>query len=572
MNNKVIFAYNRVSTQGQAEEGRNGLENQRHINDQAVTRLMETDSLQRLPDVIEVGSAFKGANLGDVLERVRSGYYPVGSVCVMFDQTRFSRNDFLDAALRMREITEAGLNIHFSTSGETVDAGVFQDFGQFVGLIAKAQSANEESTSRSNRTTASYQRKVDAGELVTLGALPNWIRKVWDTSGSHPRVTGFELHPDRVDVINKVFDMFIDGHGATTITRWLNDNIEPWPEFDGRRARSEVRVWRESYISKIITNPATIGRRTFNVGKSNESVVDNYFPAVVTLEKYYQAKQIKQSKARGNSGGTKYPVNFMKGLVKCGYCGANFGIQNFKNPNKGSSIRCTAYAKNEVSRDVCAGGTSPSRYLEQTIIEYCSDVINYNSIFKSQKVDTGELEANIHQHKATISDVDIKLTRLEDLYLDGDITKNRYLSRKEGMEELLASERTLLASLEDELNLSKHTATDIESNFLEVVKQAREGRLDDDVRLRLRVLLPKFIDKIEVWQFGSEWKSQKTWDEFKEKFPDIDLHESMGDPTLKTKNITYGIHFTNGYFRAFWWDSEADTWRGKADNKGAEWK
>jgi DNA invertase Pin-like site-specific DNA recombinase len=70
---KIIFSYCRVSTSEQTADGSSGLENQQYINNQAIVRLNSEDEFTRLEDVVEVGSAFKGLNLSNVLESARSG-------------------------------------------------------------------------------------------------------------------------------------------------------------------------------------------------------------------------------------------------------------------------------------------------------------------------------------------------------------------------------------------------------------------------------------------------------------------------------------------------------------------
>ncbi|HEY9041084.1 MAG TPA: recombinase family protein [Rheinheimera sp.] len=255
---KIILSYCRVSTTEQSTDGA-GLENQQYANNQAIERLQKLERYKRLDDIVEIGSAFKGNNLTSIIENAKAGTYPKGSMIVMFDQTRFSRTNFLDSANRMKELLDTGVNIHFSTSNETITSEKLVDFGGFVSMLAKAEAANKESKSRSDRTLTSYANKIAKGEIVAVGKLPNWIRKNYDTSGSKPRIVGFEIIPDRKEVLEAIFDKYINGEGATSITAWLNKNVEPWPEFDHKRKDKANRVWRESYVTKILVNPAAIG-------------------------------------------------------------------------------------------------------------------------------------------------------------------------------------------------------------------------------------------------------------------------------------------------------------------------
>jgi DNA invertase Pin-like site-specific DNA recombinase len=107
---KIIVSYCRVSATEQSTSG-NGLDNQKHINDQAISKLMPNVEYTWLEDIVEVGNTFKGNNLGDILKNAKT--YSDDSIIVMFDQTRFSRTDFFDALTKMREIVSSGLMIHF---------------------------------------------------------------------------------------------------------------------------------------------------------------------------------------------------------------------------------------------------------------------------------------------------------------------------------------------------------------------------------------------------------------------------------------------------------------------------
>ena len=207
--NKIILAYCRVSTSEQSTDGA-GLDNQKHVNNQAIERLQSTDSFIRAEDIVEIGSAYKGNNLLTIIENAKAGSYPKGSVIVMFDQTRFSRTDFLDSANKMKELLDTGVVVHYSSSNETLTSEKLEDFGGFISMLAKAEAANKESKSRSDRTLASYANKIANNEIVAVGKLPNWIRKVYDTSGSKPKIVAFEVTPERKKVMETIFEKYIE--------------------------------------------------------------------------------------------------------------------------------------------------------------------------------------------------------------------------------------------------------------------------------------------------------------------------------------------------------------------------
>lgn len=546
---KIIFSYCRVSTSEQTADGSSGLENQQYINNQAIVRLNSEDEFTRLEDVVEVGSAFKGLNLSNVLESARSGKYPAGSIVVMFDQTRFSREDFFDALTKMREIVVTGLKIHFSTTGQTVGKELLEDFGGFVAIAAQASAANAESRSRSNRTLASYNNKIANNELVSVGAMPNWLAKEYDLSGAKPKIIGYVLVPERQKVIQEIYRRYIAGEGATKITAYLNANVEPWPEFDNRRKDKSNRVWRESYVTKLLVNSAIIGKRIFHIGKPEQVVRDNYYPPVVTKAIWYQAQDMRATRAKGTTGGFKYPTNIYSGLVYCGYCGSKYGLLNLK--TKSPVIRCTAYAKKEVSQEKCPGGSSGAKLLERFLVEFCSDEINYDLLFGSPDVD---IDSAIVTAKLLNEEVEIiseKLTRLEDLYLDSEISKERYIQRKSGVDSELLSKQEELGDIEAFIDKSTHKVTNEEVEYIELINQVKSDSIPEDIRLKIRDLLPKFIKRIEVHRYGVEWSAHNLQMDFIAKSPTLSKKIAITPALKDRKRLAYSIYFHNGAKKTF---------------------
>ncbi|MCP4992076.1 MAG: recombinase family protein [Colwellia sp.] len=378
---KVIFSYCRVSTSEQSSHGM-GLDTQKTANLAAINRLIELDPLfEHTEDIIEVGSAYSGKNLSAVLNRE----YEEGSIIVMFDQTRFSREDSLDSLLKLRDTVRKGLSFYFSSKSQLVNRDNTKSFADYVAIMSTGAAANEESNIKSERSLASYYRKVVNGENIYVGRLPNWLEHTYDTSRSKPIINGFKVKEDRRTVIETIYNQYISGVGATGITKLLNETVEPWSEYDNKRIDKNNRVWRESYVSKLLVNRALIGERVFykdkNKGKdpvsaARQKVITDYYPPAITLKMFYQAEDIRKNRSKGSSGISKHKTNFYSGLVFCGYCGSKCGVQNFNN-GRSSTLRCTAKAKSEVSTDICAGGTSGSRFLEQVLIEFCSDKINW---------------------------------------------------------------------------------------------------------------------------------------------------------------------------------------------------
>ncbi|MGJ8692135.1 MAG: recombinase family protein [Thalassotalea sp.] len=525
---KIIFQYCRVSTSEQSSEG-NGLDNQKRQNEAYIKALIDNDpSLIRKDDIEEVGSAFSGNNFTKVLDKLKAGEIPKDSIVVMFDHTRFSREDPLDALVKLREVVRSGLNVGFSTKQELITPETINTFNHYIAHFVSTATANEESQNRSNRTLASYNRKVELGGLVLSGALPNWIKKVYNEGN----VIDIALIPERAELINKIFNLYLEGQGATTIVKWLNENEEVWLEHHNRvRANKNVNKladrWTESYVTRLLTDKRLIGERIFNLGKTNESVKEDYYPQVITNTKFYAAQEIRKNRSRSPSV-KKYPPVIFMGIAKCGYCGGRIAVQQYK--DKRPVIRCARHSKGE--ENLCAGGSSPARYLEKVLIELCRDKINYDLLYQPIDIGENKLKVQIRSLENEQSETEQKLTRLEELYLISGIDLDKYLKYKEDIDEVLSNTKPKLRELKDKLAQFKAKSTSDDKTFQDLVNYVAVDEIPTEIRLKLKALLPEYIQRIDVYRYGLFAKPKVTDKEYKS------LIEQYGRNHFKVIKVT----------------------------------
>lgn len=554
---KIIVSYCRVSTTKQSKDGI-GLDIQKMSNDKSIARILSNDkSLTRINDIHESISAKDGANIKTLMDIANSNKYSKGSIIVIYDQTRFSRTLPLVAITAMSQLLQLGFYIHLSTEDKTITS--LDTLSEIITPLVNASSARKESEDRSNRTSGSYQTRLVSGLNNYGGHTPNWIRRTYDDKG---KPNSYELIPDRVSTINKIFQLYIDGKGANAIVKYLNENIKPWSEHDKRR-KSPTKNWGESYISKILVNPSTIGHRTFNKTNQYEEItITDYYPAAITKELFYQAQDIRKARGTTQSHVTKHPPIIYIGVAYCGYCGSRMIGQNFK--DKRAAVRCAGHSKGEALN--CAGGSHPARYLERVIIELCKDQVNFNEIFNSESSEIDLLQINASKLKESISLIDTKLTRLEDLYLEGDISKERYLQRKQSIPEELVPLKERLQGVERQIDaITHHTSKKDTEAFLGLLNQVNIDDIPISTRLKLRDLLKKFITRIDVYRYGIKWKSQDRWEKYCET---ANHNKELLDYTLKHQNpfekdrekLTYNIVFKNGQSRAIWYSHKQDNW------------
>src|SRR5262249_11797861 len=147
----------------------------------------------------------------------------------------------------------------------------------------------------------------------------------------------YEEIPDRVKVVRSIFEDAVSGIGTYTITRRLN----------ARRINSFGRShgWRDSYVSKILTNRAVIGEFQPHKRLSNGrrapvgDPIANYFPAIIEEDLFYRAQSARAERrvaGRGRKG--MYFTNLFSGMIGCFCCGSPMAFENKGPPPKGGTF------------------------------------------------------------------------------------------------------------------------------------------------------------------------------------------------------------------------------------------
>jgi DNA invertase Pin-like site-specific DNA recombinase len=283
-------------------------------------------------------SAYKGDNavtgeLGQFLLAVESGRVPTGSYLLVESLDRLSR-DKIDAALDLfRRITKNGVNVVTLADGQVYLAGQ-SDLAQMIYSLVVMSRAHEESEIKSKRLSAVWKRKKEnAGTAKLTKMAPNWLQLSSDR-------TSFELVPDRVEVVRRIFQLSTEGVGTYSIVKTLNrDGVAPFGRSNG---------WNESYIEKIVKNRAVLGEyqphaRIDGKRRPIGDVVKDYYPAIISEDEFYAAQAARRIRSTGQGGRKGNSLkNLFTHIAKCAYCGAAMRmVDKGQGPKGGRYLRCS---------------------------------------------------------------------------------------------------------------------------------------------------------------------------------------------------------------------------------------
>lgn len=349
------FSYIRMSTKSQrhGDSRRRQLENSMEFAKKHKLNFVNT--IEDIGVSAYRGKNIKGGELGVFRQALLDGAIdPSNTVLLVESFDRLSRDNPLSAISELNKFLETGISVITIVDGEEYSLQTIEKKSYklqiAIGIMIRA---NEESENKSRLLLESWKNKRENIKNTPLTSkAPAWLvlnkkTKEFDGENDQP-----------ADTIRKVFDLCIDENmGATSIAKFLNDNIDQYPKFTKPRIKKNINGWHESYIKKILNNPAVYGEfqpRKLIDGKripDGESI-EGYFPVVVEKDRFIlaQAKIAERKVSGAGRKGNKF-TNLFSSLVTCGNCGGKVVILN-----KGIGSKGGIYLKcyNSKSNNQCS--------------------------------------------------------------------------------------------------------------------------------------------------------------------------------------------------------------------------
>ena len=285
-------------------------------------------------------SAFKGKNfaegaLGQFIKAVDDGRVKKGSFLLVEHLDRLSRLPVMDALNIFQEIIKRGISIvtlrdKIVYSKENLNA----NWTSLIIALASMSGANDESVKKSDRVGKAWQNKKQEAraELKPLGNnAPLWLDYI-----SIP-APAYIINQERVDIVRRIFDLAISGHGKTLILKALN--AESIPSFKGK-------TWGSSSLQKLLSNRAVIGEYQPHVGRGKDrqpigAPIQGYYPPIISQTTFYEAQKVIAD--RCVAGATKQSHNFQvwQGIAKCLHCqSALHLVDKGQSPKGGKYLQC----------------------------------------------------------------------------------------------------------------------------------------------------------------------------------------------------------------------------------------
>jgi DNA invertase Pin-like site-specific DNA recombinase len=281
----------------------------------------------------------KGGQFAGFLRDVAADQLPEGSVLILENLDRMSRQEPEDALMVFLGIIKKGIGIlTLSDQKLYTRATMKQDRSMLLITLMVMTRANEESALKGERVAAAWARKRVAAREKSLplsDRIPGWLFSTRDATGRRT----FTPREKKAGAVRQIFEQTEQGLGRRAIVKNLNRGDVP--SFLSKSG------WQPSSVIKIIRSRTAVGEyqphRRDEDGKRipDGEPIKGYYPAVVDEALWVRANAAV--KARRREGGGRPGVeaaNLLRGLAHCGVCGKRMLFVNKGAPPRAAGTTC----------------------------------------------------------------------------------------------------------------------------------------------------------------------------------------------------------------------------------------
>lgn len=420
-------------------------------------------------------SAFKGknleGNLGKFITLVEDGKIDRSSYLLVESFDRLSRQDILTALETFTSILKTGITIVTLIDKEIYTYQKIQNnFSSLIVSLSIMARANEESSTKSKRLKVSWNKKRgNIASKVLSKRVPAWLKVNSD-------YTGFEVIQENAEIVNKIFEMVIEGYGGIAITKYLNKHY---------KAFGRTSIWHISYVRKILSNSSVIGHfqpHEIIEGKRvpQGDIIKDYYPVIVEPAIFYNVQQILKSR-KNNSGikGKKFS-NLFQHLLKCNVCGSPL-VYIQKGERSKPFLRCRGA---HYGQNYCTATAWNYADFERLFLEMIQE-INLEELLSSSNSSKDDLEKQRIVLEIELTDVQKKLNDIQSSIINSSTFEESFLMMLNESVKKLNEQRTSIENRLQDVNIK---ITDFENNSVKTLDEqlkfyyeAIEGKTDEEI-------------------------------------------------------------------------------------------
>ena len=487
---------------------KNGFTNLVHFTDDGYSGgNFDRPSWKRLIEEIEARNV--GAIISKDMSRVGREYLQVGYYTEVY---------FREKGIRFIAIAN---NID-STNRDSAE------FAPFLNIMAEWYLRD---TSR--KVKASHKSRGMAGQRLTFAPIYGYRCKADDKKQ-------WEIDPDAVETVRRIFKLTIEGKGPCDIARILAEDKVERPSHHmtvrgianrGYHDMTHPYAWSGNTIAHILSKPEYVGHtvnfRTYKdsykdkqykfTPKEDLVIFENTHPAIIDSETFEMAQRCRKTVRRTDSLGEANPLT---GLVFCADCGGkmynhriphrteytnakgktysrppkdDYSCSTYSLTNRKFNKQCTQhYIRTVVIRELVLDAIkSVSGFVKSNEPEFIKQVRETSAIKQNETAKSSRKQLAKNQKR--IAELDTVISKLFEQNATGIIPDQRFEILLSGYEK----EQSELKEQNAELQ-KKVDAFDIDSvradKFIEIVKR------HTDFEVLTPTMILEFVDKILVYE------------------------------------------------------------------------
>lgn len=411
-------------------------------------------------------------------------------VVLISEVSRLTRNFLYGVTLVDKFNRDYGIPIYFRDKRKwTIDLETGEVNLEFEKELRKAfEQAEEELASIRFRMASGKRDSAGLGEWFT-GPPP---------FGYTRAKNGHLITNEYAAIVKEIFNKYLEaGQALQSVARYMNGKYPAIKKIKGI-----------GNLKYILNNSTYLGKAQVNIYDEVDKITETFYfdvPTIINKETYNKV----QEKLAHNRTITPYPKAtkyLLQKLIKCSICGA-FYTRLHSNKRETVHFKCTS-DKNSLT------GCKSQVYLNERIVNpiiwnFVKEQLFYVGKMNAEQLLEAVAEENENKSRAleeqealkiSYKEQENKLTRLEDLYLDNDIDKNRYKERKSKIEKELTSIKTQMNKLTDKIrladfNIKRFNNTDFTEQYFNEVEADLEKQMKV-LREYVKAVYPLYIDKV----------------------------------------------------------------------------
>ncbi len=503
--------YIRLSREDGDKDESDSVSNQRMLLREYSAKLPDVEVADYFIDDGWTGTNFERPGFIRLMEQIKAGSL---NCVIVKDLSRFGRN-YIEVGNYLEQIFPF-MGVRFISIADSLDS--YGNPGQMNTILVPFKNLINDEYCRdiSNKVRSSLDSRRRSGKFIGSFSAYGYVKDP-DNKG--------ELLVDETvaPIVKNIYEWFLDGLGAITIAKKLNNMGIPSPSEYKKMCGLHYKVsdssvkgpvmWGYSAVKRILQNRMYCGdlvqgvmrvtsykvKKLQRVPEDEWMVCENHHEGIVDRETFYKVQRIFDTDTRMTQEQGR--ITMLGGFMRCADCGR--AMNRHKNVHSYGTYHyfvCSTYKK--VSKNVCSRHSIRADYVENAVLEaiqaQVAMAVKIDEVFREleknekTKTNTVMLDGLLTGKEREIE----KLSRIkEDLYMDWKsniLSKEEFISMKQRYTEDIERMQDEVLTLREEIKKQSDMKNFRCNNFVESFKKHQ------NIEYLTREVLLELVDTIYV--------------------------------------------------------------------------